>query len=544
MIDYNNFTKPDKGSCPQPDHIMLSFCGDAKTEIAVTWRTSTDVPDGYMLFTPLDGSEETRVDSINREFKSDIDISMIHWAQARGLKSATKYRYTVGNDKYRSEEFTFETEKENCGKFKFLFITDTQQSQPWPKPSYENLNHLLKKVLSENPDCKFILTGGDNCDDGQNEIQWNGFFSGMQGIAESMPLMMCTGNHDNRGFMQYLPEPVGKFYMPHAFFFDDQFEFSYPRNGPEDLLTENYSFDYGNSHFAIMGINEFEKINTWLYDDLQKSDKAWKFGVYHFPVYPVMPEGGDEDSYHFLGKGIDEGRLDVLFGGHEHSFARTYPMRHNEMFDKPSQGTVHYNAGNAGRNIFCTNMRKIWHPYFYPQEEPLILYVIIEVDGNVFHATAYLEDGRIVDDYIIDKDNDRILPHELAPVFKQTKMSFKGQIPELACRDLYCIRHNEQWYCAFGNLMHGIGAKVEKTPGKVNIQIYKRNVTFEEGSEKAQTETGEFPLSGEVIRHKEQLYVPVSDAAEIFGMRWYYAEHNNLINFDYAAEDKTYMPQP
>ena len=40
-------TKPARGSTPQPDHIMISIYGDAKTSMAVTWRTSTDVEYGY-----------------------------------------------------------------------------------------------------------------------------------------------------------------------------------------------------------------------------------------------------------------------------------------------------------------------------------------------------------------------------------------------------------------------------------------------------------------------------------------------------------------
>ena len=40
MIDKNgNFYKPERGSTVNPDHIMLAFCGDAKTEMAVGYFT-------------------------------------------------------------------------------------------------------------------------------------------------------------------------------------------------------------------------------------------------------------------------------------------------------------------------------------------------------------------------------------------------------------------------------------------------------------------------------------------------------------------------
>ena len=86
-----------------------------------------------------------------------------------------------------------------------------------------------------------------------------------------------------------------------------------------------------------MGINAPEKVEGWAYDDLQSSDKTWKLGAYHFPIYPVMPEGQNDDGYPWLRRPIEQGRLDILFEGHEHSFARTFPTKGDELFDRPSE---------------------------------------------------------------------------------------------------------------------------------------------------------------------------------------------------------------
>lgn len=536
-------TKPERGSTPQPDHIMLSFCGDAKTTMAVTWRTSVDVEDGYMLFSPAEGGEEVRVDAINSRFESDIDISYMHWAIAENLSPATLYKYTVGNNEHRSEEFSFETEAENLDSFKFLLVTDQQRGNPWERPDYSIFNTLLKDALEKHPDCKFIFTAGDNCDDGMNEIQWNAMFEGMEGIVESIPYMMSVGNHDSRGFLDYFGK-AGKFYAPEAFFFKEQFAYSYPRNGPEKFLTENYSFDYGNTHFTVISINEQEQLGDWLYEDVSNSDKTWKLGAYHFPVYPVMPEGDNSHTYPHLRRGIEEGRLDVVFSGHEHSFARTYPMKNDEMFDRPSEGTVHYIAGNSGHSPYATNARKIWHPYYYPQEEHVYLYAIVEVDKNVLTITAHLEDGRIVDKFVIDKNKDEIYPYELAPIFLKTKLSFKGQIPEMGTRSLYCMLVDDIWYCPFGALIASMGGLVEKRPGELYVNIYKKFATFFENSNIAHTYMGDFEMKGAVLRERGQLYVPLADAAEIFGMNWQFARRNNLINIDYPSEESSLYPHP
>ncbi|MCL2513072.1 MAG: metallophosphoesterase family protein [Oscillospiraceae bacterium] len=549
--------KPDCGSTHSPDHIMLSICGDSRRDYAVTWRTSTDVTGGYMLYReenendkkstvngiespnpyPLTPNPYKRCAAFTKVFESDIDVSHMHCAKPPDLQPGTRYFYTVGDDMTRSEEFSFATQEENLDKFKFLLISDHQCSSPWEKPSYEPVKSLLKQVFEKHPDIRFILTAGDNCDNGQNGIQWNGMFEGMKGYIESVPYMMCTGNHDNRGYLTYLPSPAGKFYLPRAVFFAGQFENSYPLNGPEGLTGENYAFDYGNAHFAVMGINSPEAVNGWLYDGLQNTGKQWKIGVYHLPVYPLMPEGTNEDAYPFLRKGIEEGSLDILVAGHEHSLARTYPIKNEEMLDRPSEGVVHYIMGNGGRNIYHSNCRKIWHSAFHPQEEKQYMYTICEVDGAKIRFTAYMEDGRIADEFILDKEKDQIYPYALAPVYDWPKMAFKGMIPELASRNWYPKNIGGEWFCAFGSLAQFAGGTVLRDEDSIYIKFYKIGATFREGSEIADTSEGDVKLGAPVFRDNGQLYMACADCAEIFGLVWHYAERNNIIFFDSLSED-------
>ena len=545
MIDKNGiFFKPERGSTPNPDHIMLSFCGNPKTEAAVIWRTSVEVDSGYINFKKENESDWRRLDAECRQKESDIDISNYYSVKLSGLEPGTRYVYTVGSDKNRSDEFSFETEPENTGKFSFLVITDHQKGNPCHLPDYGKVGKLLKDALKKHPECRFILTVGDNCDNGQNELQWNGMFEGLKGIIESIPYMMTTGNHDNRGFLSYFPEPVGKFYLEHADFYDFQFEPSYPMNGPEGYTTENYSFDYGNAHFLIMGINAPEKVAPWAFDDLQKSDKTWKLGTYHFPIYPVMPEGQNNDGYPWLRKPIEDGRLDILFAGHEHSFARTFPTKGDELFDRPSEGTVHYIAGNGGGNIYHSNCQKVWHSCFYPQEEHTGLYSIVEIDGNILTATAYLGDGRIVDRFTLDKENDIITPYALAPVYDWTKMAFKGRMLELSAREVYAQNKDGTWFAPFGVLIQAIGGKVIKATDTLSCEAYGRKAVFTVGNRFAKTDLGTVEMSAEPYFDRGQLYVPVDESAKMFEMEWYYAERNNYINWNTPSEDKPLYKHP
>ncbi len=545
MYDSNGkFYKPERGSTPSPDHIMLAFCGDAKSEMSVIWRTSTDVENGYILYCK-DGTDEwQKSDAVFETKETDIDISNYYSVRLSGLEAGTKYRYNVGSDENRSEDFSFETEAENLEKFSFIVITDHQKGDPCHLPDYSKVGAMLRRALERHHECKFIFTAGDNCDNGQNELQWNGMFEGLKGIIESLPYMMTTGNHDNRGYLTYFPEPTGKFYLEHADFFDFQFAPAYPDNGPEGYKGENYSFDYGNTHFLVMGINAPDVLENWAYNDLQASDKTWKLGGYHFPIYPVMPEGQNNDGYPWLRKPIEEGRLDILFEGHEHSFARTYPTKGDELFDKPSEGTVHYIVGNGGGNIYHSNAQKIWHSCFYPQEIRMGSYTLVEIDGNVLTATAYLDDGRIIDVFTIDKNNDLITPRALAPTYDWTKMAFKGQMLELISRELYPEFKDGIWYAPFGVLIQFIGGKVIKEADALYVEAYGHRATFTVGSRFAKTDLGTVEMKGEAYFVRNQLFVPVDDSAKMFEMEWYHAKRNNYINWNTASEDKPLCKHP
>ncbi|MDY6016297.1 MAG: metallophosphoesterase family protein, partial [Oscillospiraceae bacterium] len=410
----------------KPDHIMVSIYGDAKTSMTVTWRSSLDVESGYIEYYEK-GGEKKKAPATVKPFKSDVNTSNIFWAKAENLKPGTRYYYTCGSDENRSDEYYFDTEEENLTKFKFIAISDHQKEDDHFNPDYSALNKFLKDVLKKHPDVKFILTAGDNTNCGQHEIQWNAMFEGMQGIMEHLPYMMCCGNHDNRGFRQYFPTEVERYYAEPAEFFDTQLEYSYPKNGPEGWQTENYSFDYGNAHFVVFGVNEPELCNEWAVKDIDSSDKTWKLGAYHFPIYYSGPNLSNDDAYPMMRECME--KLDILFSGHEHNFSRTFPMKNEEMFDRPSQGTIHYELGNGHMNPPGTKTtNKLWHCSFYPQEEKNCMYALIEIDGDKMTLISELDDGRVVDECLIDKEKDEIRPYRVAPIFGpgRTRMLYKG----------------------------------------------------------------------------------------------------------------------
>ncbi len=525
-----------------PDHIMISIYDNPETTMAVTWRTCTDINNGYVMYHEENSKEMMRCDAVFEEFKSDIDVSNIFWAHLKDLKPDTRYYYTCGNDEYRSDEFSFSTSPQNLTKFKFICVSDQQKGTPHDCPDYSFFQNFMKKVLKENPDTRFILTGGDNTDCGQHEVQWNGYFSGLVGVSESMPLMMIIGNHDNRAFKDY-DNMIGRYYAEPAEFFDNQFKGSYPYNGPENWKTENYSFDYGNIHFGMLGVNGPEEVNEWLIDDLNKSDKTWKIGAYHFPICYSGTDCQNYDAYPVMTESFQ--MFDIVFSGHEHNFSRSFPLRDENLYEKPSQGTVHYMLGNSGDNPpGSRTVAKVWHAAYFPQEIHGGMVAIVEVDGNKITLTSMMDDGRIADKCVIDKDKDEITPYALAPVYDKTRMVYKGMDPGLMQAATPCENKDGIWFVPMATLIAFSGGGVLKEKGKVTLTAYGHKAVFYENSDIAHTDRGEIKLPAPVYRGpKGQLYIPC-DGCHAFEMRWAYASRNNFLSFEHESEEKQITVQP
>ncbi len=529
----------------KPDHIMVSISGDAKTSMTITWRSSIDVTEGYVEYYEK-GGEKKRADAIVKPFKSDVNTSNIFWATPTDLKAGTRYYYTCGSNENRSEEFWFDTQEENLTKFRFIAISDHQKDDDHYNPDYSRLNRFLKDTLAKYPDVKFILTAGDNTNCGQHEIQWNAMFEGMEGIIEHLPYMMTCGNHDNRGFAQYFPDEVDRYYAEPAEFFNTQFEYSYPKNGPDGWQTEIYSFDYGNAHFNVFGVNEPELMNEWAKADIAKSDKTWKFGVQHFPVYYAGPNLANDDDYPMMRESME--MLDIVFSGHEHNFSRSFPIKNEEIFDRPSQGTVHYELGNAHFNPPGTKTTdKVWHASFYPHEEQVSSFALVEIDGDKISIVSELNDGRIIDEFSIDKTKDEIRPYRVAPIFGEgrTRIYYKGVDLGLCNMATPAVCKDGEWFIPFATMIRFIGGEDIREKGKVTLKLYGHEVTFTENSRIAVTEKGDVDLGAEVFRGIEsQLYIPVDGACKAFGMKWAYAKRNNFITIEHVDESVPIVPQP
>jgi hypothetical protein len=201
--------------------------------------------------------------------------------------------------------------------------------------------------------------------------------------------------------------------------------------------------------------------------------------------------------------------------------------------------------GSSNDNPSCGSMQKIWHAAFYPQEEHVSMFGLVHVSGGKIRVTGFLDDGRIVDDFTLDRERDEILPHAAAPKYFRTRLTFKGADTGLAMRSTPPVFRDGTWFIPFGTLAAFVGGTVERTKDKIRIEFYGHFAEYACGSAKAVTDRGGIDMGHAVFRGaREQLFIPIDGACEPFEMRWTWAADTNYIDIQHEDEARPAARQP
>jgi hypothetical protein len=193
-------------------------------------------------------------------------------------------------------------------------------------------------------------------------------------------------------------------------------EFTMPQNGPEGLKGQVYSFDCGPAHFVVLD-SQFteERMDEptvqrqvdWLARDLRDPKVAgkWKLVFFHKTPHDLKPARHSDEVRNALCPMFDACHVDVVFCGHDHGLARTWPLRANQAVARPSQGTVYYVTGRSGRKTYPDLMPKPVDAYFLnPLAQPV--YLAVEVVGDRLTVKCYGQDGALLDDLFLDRQQD------------------------------------------------------------------------------------------------------------------------------------------
>lgn len=290
---------------------------------------------------------------------ASVANSVIYWncttVTISGLEAGKTYYYDVaGNFEYKDEAntfslldfvkldgydksgFTFTTAKDaNSDSFEFLTIADIQgMIQSMYDESHEAVSALLKDERVNTFD--FILNAGDMCDNGKNFGQWGMALNTYQDLTINTSVFFTSGNHENNtGAMARY------------------FNYTENKDGNVQAISgEYYSFDYANAHFTVLDTNDARSDGlgaeqlAWLKNDLANTNAKWKFVLMHKSLYSAGSHAFDGEVIAMrnqLTKLFAENGVNVVFGGHDHSYTETYLVdKDGKVVDKTDGKGVRY----------------------------------------------------------------------------------------------------------------------------------------------------------------------------------------------------------
>lgn len=377
-----------------PDQIILSWTGDTKTTQTIAWRTGSSVTGGKVQYM----KESERTDDFSGALEQtavcgEVYAGYNHFeAELNNLAPGTSYVYRVGSENGWSEAGAFTTAADT-DQFSFMYMGDVHIG--YDENSSGVWKQFLENAKTKYPDLKFALQGGDLINDATDYKQWEEFFNTEAGVFDRIPFMPTIGNHEFKDPSFYLNS------------------FALPQNGPEGLKEHDYSFDYGNAHFVVLDSNLMgsegdlsEAGMDWLENDLQNSDKKWKFVMFHHPPYGV--DSRDVTQGNMIKASwapiMEHNGVDMVFVGHQHAYMRTYPICNGTIQEKPSQG-ITYVLGDAGNKTY---LKSETHDYVAVEKygSAATGYTAINIDGDVLTMTTIGLDGGIMDEFKINKSSD------------------------------------------------------------------------------------------------------------------------------------------
>ena len=374
-----------------PTHVMLTQGGEPAAVQSVTWHTGPLSKASRVEFSEASGAGEVHsIAGTEKEVQTERGPIVVHTAQMSGLKASTSYRYQVGDGVFWSESHTFTTAPTQAKPFRFLLFGDSQSY------TYELWQEVLHAAYARNTQASFMVNIGDLVDVGLDYGQWDGWFGAGKGVIDTIPVAAVMGNHET-----YTPQ--GKIALPDYF---DAF-FSSPGNGPEGLQKRVYSFDYGDAHFSILDSQRQEEEawlpqmlewqQAWLERDLAATKQRWKLVFIHRPLYHNRPSlESDADLRAAFGPIFDRYGVDVAFAGHDHIYARSYPVQRGQWGGEQGNGVVYITVGRSGTKTFARAQPKEWDAAFHnPTGQPN--YLTVDVSDTALVVQNFAADGTALD---------------------------------------------------------------------------------------------------------------------------------------------------
>lgn len=378
-----------------PDHIVLNATPEPSTSVAVTWRTSTQVTEGFCEFQPgsdtkIGSAKTVAVKALMKtcEFgnPNETKISVnVYSVVLKGLAPGAKYLYRVGSGNFWSEWFEIEMPDLDVKKdFSFIYFGDPQLAlkSEW--------SGVVRKSYQMVPDCRFMLYAGDIINRSGSESEWNEWFTAGSYLFSVVPQLMTPGNHD------YSNLKIDKHWNT---------QFTQPQNGPNGLKGTCYYIDYPNLRLISIDSaagSELENESgyemtvqkAWLDSVLRTNTKKWTILTTHLPFYSTKDTRDNPQLRKHFQPILEKYKVDLVLTGHDHAYGR------GRVSDNPNvKPSIVYVVSVSGPKLYPEGT-KAWMEKRGGNTQ---LFQKITITGNKLVYKSFTASGNLFDTFSIQK---------------------------------------------------------------------------------------------------------------------------------------------
>ena len=371
-----------------PYYIIENAVTNGSSMQSISWMASPSFASKKAIIKY--GTSEDNLDTTKegecelKSFSGSGDINgnyavLINHATITGLKSSTDYYYQVGDGEVWSDVKHFSTSAGSKSDTNFFVLGDTQTAVG-ETGSIEAINEQIAHSSYD-----FGIQTGDAIESPALYSDWENFLNIFgTGAFSTTDIMHVIGNHEQFG--------------------DNG---ASAANTIFDTPGDYYSIEYGNVYVATLSYttdaSTLKNFAAWLKEDASKSNASWKILAMHQPAYYTNVEGGSQVINDYIPEAVDEAGIDIVFSGHDHSYARTKPMT-NGMVDEKN-GAVYYICGSTGEKSYAVTANENFNFSIATQDYDAI-YLSVSANNDSITVTTYnVSNGTqsIFDTYTLNK---------------------------------------------------------------------------------------------------------------------------------------------
>jgi hypothetical protein len=264
-----------------------------------------------------------------------------------------------------------------------------------------------------------LLTVGDNSYPKGDISEWEKtFFTPFKAVLPSLTLAPSLGDHE------YL--------TPLAAGYTDAFVL--PGN------ERYYSQDWGNLHVVALDSNcvdpvdaatmdcDPEAMKAWLREDLAKTRGSWRIVTMHRAAVASGRYGSSAKVAQLIPL-FEEGGVDLVLQGHNHSYERTWPLRRGKIVQRgyaASDAPVYMTTGGGGDWVYPPPGAQ---PEWSAMRTAEFQHLLLEMDGDRLRVDAVRSDGSLLDSFTLNKNAEvrPATPAELAEEAHEENISSEAQ---------------------------------------------------------------------------------------------------------------------